>query len=55
MSTEIGWHNIEGPTVMDEPAQQQQVSSRITWFDSMKNRSFFAFLCGARLRIPKAF
>jgi hypothetical protein len=24
MSTEIGWHNIEGPTVMDEPAQQQQ-------------------------------
>jgi hypothetical protein len=31
------------------------VSSRIMWFDSMKNRSFFAFLHGAGLRIPKAF
>jgi hypothetical protein len=31
------------------------VSSRTTWFDSMKNRSFFAFLHGAGLRIPKAF
>jgi hypothetical protein len=42
---------------MQELAQetQQVVSSRITWFKSMKNWSFFAFLCGAGLIIPKAF
>jgi hypothetical protein len=42
---------------MQELAQETQhvVSSRITWFKSMKNWSFFAFLCGAGLIIPKAF
>jgi hypothetical protein len=30
MSTEIGWHNIEGPTVVDEPAACSSSSSSIT-------------------------
>jgi hypothetical protein len=42
---------------MQELAQetQQVVSSRIMRFDTMKNRSFLAFLRGAGLRIPRAF